>query len=712
MRRTSVVLVVVLLFGGWAYNAEACPKPPTCVCDCKVKCTYGKVCKKVKECKTYKKCKKEKVCSFHTSKYCSCKKVKVCHISGGYPYKAHTICVSKSAVKAHLGNHGDYLGKCKKGCKVINICKAKKCCKYVTKCECAPYKSKCPPCKCPPCKCPGPNKDAGVTPDKGVPPQIDKGVSPQEDKGVSPQEDGGLMMIAPGSNKWQGPISRVSDVGVPEPDCGTCEPIDPNSVPEGDMELIGGGGCNVGSTTGGLGMGLIFVLGLLVAFRKKATSVIVALALVCAAGGSAYAAEPMNLDNDDYFKTLNSDTLGHKNMNFSLSFEYIHRPLRIVTKPGGDPIVTLVKFRQNMNFMASVGFGSWFQLDLSLPLMLGQNVRNYGALGLDSSVEDVAFYDFQVTPRVKLFGTPQFSLGVAMPITLPTANQASFVGEESATVTPMLLVGLRTEYFQADLNAGYLARNDQSYNFKSQHIKSDDEFVYGLGVRIPLFNSVDEKVRVDLIGDIWGAISVYEQNKEELLLEAMGGLQVHLRHNVVVGFGAGGGLTQGIGTSQYRLMWSFGWEFEAEKPKPCVPQIRTVTVRYPVLKKVVERVEIVKHKIILPPVFFAFDKDVVLEQSYPTLQAVADLLNKYAFIKEIFIEGNTDSRGSDGYNMDLGKRRAKNIYHALVKMGVQSNRMVDISLGEFALKVPNAKTKRDHARNRRVEFNILKPKQN
>jgi hypothetical protein len=41
-------------------------------------------------------------------------KVAVCHAPPGYPRNAHTICIGKPAVFAHLRNHsGDYIGPCK-----------------------------------------------------------------------------------------------------------------------------------------------------------------------------------------------------------------------------------------------------------------------------------------------------------------------------------------------------------------------------------------------------------------------------------------------------------------------------------------------------------------------------------------------------------------------------------------------------------------------
>lgn len=43
---------------------------------------------------------------------CPAKKALVCHVPPGNPANAHTICVGKPAVKAHLANHPDTEGAC------------------------------------------------------------------------------------------------------------------------------------------------------------------------------------------------------------------------------------------------------------------------------------------------------------------------------------------------------------------------------------------------------------------------------------------------------------------------------------------------------------------------------------------------------------------------------------------------------------------------
>jgi hypothetical protein len=42
------------------------------------------------------------------------KKTTICHVPPGNPANAHTLCIGNAAVPAHLRNHPDYLGPCKR----------------------------------------------------------------------------------------------------------------------------------------------------------------------------------------------------------------------------------------------------------------------------------------------------------------------------------------------------------------------------------------------------------------------------------------------------------------------------------------------------------------------------------------------------------------------------------------------------------------------
>jgi outer membrane protein OmpA-like peptidoglycan-associated protein len=73
--------------------------------------------------------------------------------------------------------------------------------------------------------------------------------------------------------------------------------------------------------------------------------------------------------------------------------------------------------------------------------------------------------------------------------------------------------------------------------------------------------------------------------------------------------------------------------------------------------------------IIVQPVFFATNRDIILQKSVPVLQSVADALKGAPEIKRVAIEGHTDDRGTHDYNVDLSDRRAKSVMKWLIERG-------------------------------------------
>ena len=71
------------------------------------------------------------------------------------------------------------------------------------------------------------------------------------------------------------------------------------------------------------------------------------------------------------------------------------------------------------------------------------------------------------------------------------------------------------------------------------------------------------------------------------------------------------------------------------------------------------------------------------------------------------LQGNTDSIGTDSYNMRLGERRAKAVFDYLKSKGVAANRLKTMSLGESRPEGSN-KTVGGRTENRRVDLMIVK----
>ncbi len=102
-------------------------------------------------------------------------------------------------------------------------------------------------------------------------------------------------------------------------------------------------------------------------------------------------------------------------------------------------------------------------------------------------------------------------------------------------------------------------------------------------------------------------------------------------------------------------------------------------------------------------IYFNTGSDQILEESHPTLAAVAKLIVQSKF-SALTIEGHTDNIGSAEYNQDLSERRAEAVRKALVKdFGVPAARLSAKGYGMTRPVETNA-TIEGRAHNRRVEL--------
>jgi len=103
-------------------------------------------------------------------------------------------------------------------------------------------------------------------------------------------------------------------------------------------------------------------------------------------------------------------------------------------------------------------------------------------------------------------------------------------------------------------------------------------------------------------------------------------------------------------------------------------------------------------------VLFAFDKSDLSSDSKVNLQKLVTVLDSYPDT-DIEVQGHTDSKGSNSYNMSLSERRAKAVTGYLTDKDITASRLTTKGFGETAPKYEND-TESDRAKNRRVEFLI------
>jgi len=111
----------------------------------------------------------------------------------------------------------------------------------------------------------------------------------------------------------------------------------------------------------------------------------------------------------------------------------------------------------------------------------------------------------------------------------------------------------------------------------------------------------------------------------------------------------------------------------------------------------------------LNPILFDFNKHNIKPQAAFELDKLVELMKKNPEMV-IKVEGHTDNRGTDAYNMDLSERRSRSTVQYVISKGIAKDRISGQGFGESrpAVACGDNCTEAQHQQNRRSEFIIVK----
>lgn len=120
----------------------------------------------------------------------------------------------------------------------------------------------------------------------------------------------------------------------------------------------------------------------------------------------------------------------------------------------------------------------------------------------------------------------------------------------------------------------------------------------------------------------------------------------------------------------------------------------------------VTRATVAQSKITLQAdTLFDFDKSTIKPEGQAALNNLAGQINGIK-VEVVVAVGNTDSIGTDAYNLALGQRRALAVKSYLVSQGVEAGRIYTESKGK-SNPVASNKTAEGRAQNRRVDIEVV-----
>ena len=99
---------------------------------------------------------------------------------------------------------------------------------------------------------------------------------------------------------------------------------------------------------------------------------------------------------------------------------------------------------------------------------------------------------------------------------------------------------------------------------------------------------------------------------------------------------------------------------------------------------------------------FKLNSAKLLKSSYSTLDAVASLMEKHPEAN-LEVQGHTDDKGTDEYNVQLSQKRAESVVNYLVSKGVDASRLRPVGYGR-SMPIASNKKRNGRERNRRVEM--------
>jgi outer membrane protein OmpA-like peptidoglycan-associated protein len=115
--------------------------------------------------------------------------------------------------------------------------------------------------------------------------------------------------------------------------------------------------------------------------------------------------------------------------------------------------------------------------------------------------------------------------------------------------------------------------------------------------------------------------------------------------------------------------------------------------------------------VVFEEIYFQFASAVIKEKSHKILEIVAQTILLNPDMALIEVQGHTDERGNDAYNLDLSDKRAHAVEQYLIDKGIDPKRLTAQGYGETQ-PIDRAHNERAWAKNRRVDFLILKRAEN
>ncbi|CAN93578.1 outer membrane protein [Sorangium cellulosum So ce56] len=473
----------------------------------------------------------------------------------------------------------------------------------------------------------------------------------------------------------------------------------------------------------------------------------------------------------DLVMVQKSEVIGNLSPTVGLYSDIAADPL-VLLVAGDDTrqAVDAISGRLELALLAGIGFFDVFDVTMAMPLVLFQEGGNLRRFGTEGSVKSSSVGDLRLSTKISLPYLNRkeqvkegFGMAIAGNLNFPTGDQNAFTSDGALSGGATLIGDYRFNFgLLLAANAGIWLRPDNQF----AGVRVGDMAQFGVAAE----QYVVQSWGLSVIGEVYGypSLTSYPDDPGQIPAEALLGLRWQTKHGITITFGGSFGAACGFGAPSIRFFNVITWQpktsqeqeeinrlQQRDKDDPDRDGLIGAADRCPDVPGspenfgcpdldtdgdgVFDRDDKCPDKpagphgkdgcplafirgdeiVITEQVHFATDKDIILEDSNSTLEAVAQVLIDNPDIREVRIEGHTDVRATDLYNMALSQRRVASVMAYLIAKGVESSRLQAVGYGhtqpiydDTGCQGPDDQLSPDcqfmTSKNRRVVFRILR----
>ncbi|HKE18801.1 MAG TPA: choice-of-anchor D domain-containing protein, partial [Kofleriaceae bacterium] len=295
--------------------------------------------------------------------------------------------------------------------------------------------------------------------------------------------------------------------------------------------------------------------------RRRGSRAIAAGALLLAWAGVAapasaqvQASEDVDLSTfrpvhgvDPAMVTVESADVGRPDSGaLELGFDYARNPL-ILRAADGEMTDHPVSARTTVELAGAYAFGDRFEVAAVVPF-LSQRGEAPQFSGI-APAEGSALGDIRVRGKALLGGRAGLTFGAAAELTLPTAADKQFTGEEGPAAMLRGLADYRIGRLHLAVNGGAIMRE----GVRLANVQQGHAAVYGAASAVQLAS------RLYAVAELFGSVDLSGGPSGNRPLEAVLATRVRVTREIGVLAGAGRGVVAGVGAPEARFFFALGW---------------------------------------------------------------------------------------------------------------------------------------------------------